>query len=66
VLPVLADNRAFSLGLLTTISPVDPDLPPLIANSLDCRVIATIGHYQCQLAFALRVRKLDMNRPTTA
>ncbi len=44
VLPVLGDDGAFSLGLLTTIPPVDPDHPPLIAQPPHHRVVATVGH----------------------
>jgi hypothetical protein len=45
VLPVLGDDGAFSLRLLTTIPPVDPDRPPLIAQPLDHGVVATVGHH---------------------
>jgi hypothetical protein len=45
VLPVLGDDRAFSLRLLTTIAPVDPDHSPLIAQPSDHRIVATVGHH---------------------
>lgn len=44
VLPVLGDDRAFSLRLLTTVSPDDADQPPFIAQPSDHGVIATFGH----------------------
>jgi len=45
VLPVLGDDRAFSLRLRMTIAPVDPDRTPLVAQPLDHRVVATIRHH---------------------
>jgi hypothetical protein len=45
VLTVLGDDGAFSLRLLTTIPPVHADRPPLIAQPLQHRVVATVGHH---------------------
>jgi hypothetical protein len=45
VLPMLGDDRAFSLRLLTTIPPDEPDQPPFVTQPSDDRVVATFGHF---------------------